>query len=65
MSVAPIQNDNPAARALAVRHRFQWWEVLPWLLALAFYFAFPRYLGFGTELLITILFAISLDLALG
>ena len=31
----------------------------------AFYFAFPRYLGFGTELLITILFAISLDLALG
>ena len=41
------------------------WEPLPWLLALAFYFAFPRYLGFGTELLITILFALSLDLALG
>ena len=65
MSVAPVQSDNPAARALAVRHRFRWWEVLPWLLALAFYFAFPRYLGFGTELLITVLFAISLDLALG
>ena len=47
------------------RHRLRWWEPLPWLLALAFYFAFPRYLGFGTELLITILFAISLDLALG
>ena len=57
--------DNPAAQALARRHRFQWWEVLPWLLALGFYFAFPRYLGFGTELLITVLFAISLDLALG
>ena len=42
-----------------------WWEPLPWLLALAFYFAFPNYLGFGTELLITILFALSLDLALG
>src|SRR5436190_2472305 len=65
MSVAPIQSDNPAARALAERHRFRWWEALPWLLALAFYFAFPRYLGFGTELLVTILFALSLDLALG
>ena len=65
MSVTPIHSDNPAARALAERHRFRWWEPLPWLLALAFYFAFPRYLGFGTELLITVLFAISLDLALG
>src|SRR4029078_1562148 len=65
MSIVPVNSDNPAAHALAVRHRFRWWEALPWLLALAFYFAFPRYLGFGTELLITILFAISLDLALG
>src|SRR5690606_6871507 len=32
---------------------------------IGFYFAFPHYLGFGTELLITILFALSLDLALG
>lgn len=56
---------HPAARALARRHRLRWWEPLPWLLALAFYFAFPRHLGFGTELLITVLFAISLDLALG
>ena len=60
-----VQSENPAARALAMRHRFRWWEALPWLLAMAFYFAFPRYLGFGTELLITVLFAISLDLALG
>src|SRR6476469_2145031 len=65
MSVIPAHSDNPAARALAVRHRFQWWETLPCLLGLAFYFAFPRYLSFGTELLITILFALSLDLALG
>src|SRR3954469_4810004 len=65
MSVAPIHSDNPAARALAVRHRFRLWEALPWLLALAFYFVFPKYLGFGTEMLITVLFAISLDLALG
>jgi branched-chain amino acid transport system permease protein len=65
MSTLPVHSDNPAAQALARRHRFRWWEPLPWLLALAFYFAFPRYLGFGTEVLITILFAISLDLALG
>lgn len=65
MSAAPAPSENPAARALARRHRLRWWEPLPWLLALAYYFLFPRYLGFGTELLITILFAISLDLALG
>jgi branched-chain amino acid transport system permease protein len=58
-------STHPAARALAERHRLRWWEPLPWLLGLAFYFVFPRYLGFGTEVLITILFAISLDLALG
>ena len=56
---------HPAARALAARHRLRLWEPLPWVLALAFYFAFPTYLGFGTDLLVTILFAISLDLALG
>jgi branched-chain amino acid transport system permease protein len=60
-----VLSDNPAARALSERHRLRWWEALPWLLALAFYFLFPKYLGFGTEMLITILFAISLDLALG
>lgn len=57
--------EHPAARTLAERHRIRAWEVLPWLLAIAFYFAFPRHLGFGTELLVAILFAISLDLALG
>ena len=56
---------HPAVRGLAERHRLRWWEPIPWLLAIAFYFAFPSYLGFGTELLIAILFALSLDLALG
>ena len=59
------QIDHPAARVLMRRHRFRWWEALPWLTAIVFYFAFPDYLGFGTELLIMILFALSLDLALG
>jgi branched-chain amino acid transport system permease protein len=65
MSAPATAHEHPAARALGSRHRLRWWEPLPWLLALAFYFAFPRHLGFGTELLVTILFAISLDLALG
>jgi branched-chain amino acid transport system permease protein len=65
MTIIPGHHDNIAAQTLRERHRMRWWEPLPWLLALAFYFAFPRYLGFGTELLITVLFAISLDLALG
>ena len=56
---------HPGARALVTRHRLRWWEALPWLAALAFYFAYPAYLGFGAELLTTILFALSLDLALG
>jgi branched-chain amino acid transport system permease protein len=63
--IAPAPEQHPAALALARRHRLRWWEPLPWVLALAFYFLFPRHLGFGTDLLITILFAISLDLALG
>jgi branched-chain amino acid transport system permease protein len=65
MSATSDFSSHPAARALINRHRLRWWEPLPWLLALAFYFIFPRYLGFGTEVLITVLFAISLDLALG
>ncbi len=57
--------DRPGARILLRRHQVRWWETTPWLFAIAFYFVFPNYLGFGTELLIAILFALSLDLALG
>jgi len=64
-AVSRARLDRPAARVLIGRHRLRWWEALPWLAAIAFYFAFPDYLGFGAELLIAILFALSLDLALG
>src|SRR5260370_32834736 len=57
--------DHAAARVMVGRHWLRWWEALPWIVAIAFYFSYPDYLGFGTELLIAILFAISLDLALG
>ncbi|HTP92237.1 MAG TPA: hypothetical protein VMJ52_10900, partial [Xanthobacteraceae bacterium] len=56
---------HPGARDLMRRHRLRWWEVLPWVIAIAAYLAFPDYLGFGAELLVTVLFALSLDLALG
>jgi branched-chain amino acid transport system permease protein len=65
MSALPTFAEHPAALALTQRHQMRWWEPLPWLLALAYYFAFPNHLGFGTELLVMVLFAISLDLALG
>jgi len=54
-----------AATELARRHRLRWWETLPWIVSLACFFAFPNYLAFGTQVLITILFALSLDLVLG
>jgi len=58
-------SENPAVRRLTRRHHLRWWEALPWIIALAYYFAFPDYLSFGADLLISILFALSLDLALG
>src|SRR5688572_23453809 len=56
---------RPVVHDLVNRHRLRAWEPLPWILALAFYFAFPNHLGFGADLLVTVLFALSLDLALG
>jgi branched-chain amino acid transport system permease protein len=55
----------PAATGLARRHRLQWWEALPWAAGIAAFFLFPNYLAFGTHVLVTILFALSLDLVLG
>lgn len=55
-----------AARlAIETRHRWRPLEALPWALALAVYFAFPNHLAFATQVLVTALFALSLDLALG
>ena len=57
---------SDALRAhLRHRHRLHPWEAFPWLLAVAVFFVFPDYMVFGTQVLITILFALSLDLILG
>ena len=52
-------------RTLAEKHRLRWWEALPWIAGVGMFFVFPNNLAFGTQLLITILFALSLDLVLG
>ena len=50
---------------LSRRHRLRLSEALPWVIAVACFFVFPEYLALGTQILISILFALSLDLILG
>jgi branched-chain amino acid transport system permease protein len=54
-----------AAQYLSARHRLRPLEALPWLLALAAFFIFPDRMMLGSQALIMILFALSLDLILG
>ncbi len=46
-------------------HRLRWPELLPWVAIIAAYFAFPSYLALGAQVMIMVLFALSLDLVLG
>jgi branched-chain amino acid transport system permease protein len=58
----------PRARALEFmgrRHRFHLAEALPWFLMIAAFFLFPDRVTFGTQVLIAIMFTLSLDLILG
>jgi branched-chain amino acid transport system permease protein len=71
--MAASESKNPAriaarervAEYLVSRHRFRWPEVVPWLLAIAAFFLFPDRMTFGGQVLIMVLFALSLDLILG
>jgi branched-chain amino acid transport system permease protein len=56
---------SAAANFLLRRHHWRAAEALPWLLAIGAYFVFPDYLALGTQILIMIMFALSLDLILG
>jgi len=51
--------------AFARRHRFKWYEAIPWLAAIACYFVFESYHALGAQIFATILFALSLDLLIG
>jgi branched-chain amino acid transport system permease protein len=60
-----IADRSRAVAILARRDRFRAAEALPWLCAVAAYFAFPNQMVLGSQTLIMILFALSLDLILG
>jgi branched-chain amino acid transport system permease protein len=67
MAVAAPASDvrTRAIAYLATRHRPRLWEALPWLIAVAAYFIFPDRMVFGSQVLVMVLFALSLDLILG
>jgi branched-chain amino acid transport system permease protein len=62
---ARIAVRDRAAEFLLRRHRFRPSEALPWLIAIACFFAFPERMTFSSQVLIMALFALSLDLILG
>jgi len=69
-SEEPRVNDTAPHRARALdfmarRHRWHWGELVPWVLIAAAYFIFPDRMTFGGQVLIAIMFALSLDLILG
>jgi branched-chain amino acid transport system permease protein len=56
---------DAAVEKLMVRRRLKPIEVLPWLVALGVFFLLPQYLTLGSQILIMVLFALSLDITLG
>jgi branched-chain amino acid transport system permease protein len=56
---------SPVTNSLLSKHRWRAGEIGFWLLPIAAYFLFPGYLILGSQILITGLFAVSLDLILG
>jgi branched-chain amino acid transport system permease protein len=45
--------------------RIRWTEALPWVIALAVFFAMPEYLTLGARILVFMLLALSVDLIVG
>ncbi|HEY1540927.1 MAG TPA: branched-chain amino acid ABC transporter permease [Xanthobacteraceae bacterium] len=65
-AAAPATGARARAIAfLSTRHHLRLWEALPWLIALAAYIVFPDRMLFGSQVLVMVLFALSLDLILG
>jgi branched-chain amino acid transport system permease protein len=65
--LAPARRTAPAGavESLLRQHHLRRIEALPWLAAVAGFFLFPDYLALGAQILIAVLFALSLDLILG
>ncbi|HYA66796.1 MAG TPA: branched-chain amino acid ABC transporter permease [Burkholderiaceae bacterium] len=58
-------SPGPWWQPLRIRERWRLAEIVFWLGLVAVYFVFPKQLLFGSQILITGLFALSLDLILG
>ncbi|MCS5608546.1 MAG: branched-chain amino acid ABC transporter permease [Alphaproteobacteria bacterium] len=56
---------SAARQFLEAQARWHWAEALPWLAIAGAFFLFPDYLALGTQIIIAIIFALSLDLILG
>jgi branched-chain amino acid transport system permease protein len=65
MTPPEMRRRPPAVRALLTRHRLRPAEALPWICAIAVYYGFPDYLALGGQILVMVLFVLSLDLVLG
>jgi branched-chain amino acid transport system permease protein len=57
--------NPPPVEVLAARGRLHIFELAPWALAVAVYFLADSYLTVGAQILVTILFALSLDVIVG
>lgn len=65
MRIDPVNQISPHRSLLQARERWKPAEIAFWLALAGVYFAFPTSLVFATQILITGLFALSLDLILG
>ncbi|MBT4488639.1 MAG: hypothetical protein HOC72_13920, partial [Rhodospirillaceae bacterium] len=61
MTVAMTERALAARNFIKARERWHWAEALPWLAIAGAFFVFPDYLALGTQLIIAIIFALSLD----
>jgi branched-chain amino acid transport system permease protein len=65
-AAAGAGTERARARDVVVRRdRYRAAEALPWIIAVAAFFVFPNQMVLGSQTLIMILFALSLDLILG
>lgn len=64
-SVAPTAHRAPTLREQSDQQGFRFAEAIPWIMAIAIFFIFDRNLSFATQILIAIMFALSLDLVTG
>jgi branched-chain amino acid transport system permease protein len=64
MAAGTVSADQ-VIQAFRRRHRLRLYEALPWLVAIAGFFVFPSYQALGAQILATVVFALSLDLAMG